>query len=139
MFCLGGFCPGVFCPGGFCPGVYVRGVFVWGVFVLGARAVVQSTSTCREHLQLSKVLSVVESDICQTGSAIRGTTNRTEPYNARRDLFSQERVLTVQQSSDFSYISKIFQAVNVMPVFKNYLAGNLTNGIRFSQSRTWHH
>ena len=32
--------------------------------------VVQSTSTCREHLQLSKVLSVVESDICQTGSAI---------------------------------------------------------------------
>ena len=36
----------------------------------GARAVVQSTSTCREHLQLSKVLSVVESDICQTGSAI---------------------------------------------------------------------
>ena len=36
----------------------------------GARAVVQSTSTCREHLQLSKVHSVVESDICQTGSAI---------------------------------------------------------------------
>ena len=37
----------------------------------GARAVVhQSTSTCRDHLQLSKVLSVVESDICQTGSAI---------------------------------------------------------------------
>ena len=32
---------------------------------------------------------------------MRGTTNRTEPYNARRDLFSQERVLTVQQNSDF--------------------------------------
>ena len=41
----------------------------------GARAVVQSTSTCREHLQLSKVLSVLESDICQTGSAIQTYRN----------------------------------------------------------------
>ena len=36
----------------------------------GARAVIQSTSSCREHLQLSKVPSVVESEFCQTGSVI---------------------------------------------------------------------
>ena len=42
----------------------------------GARAVVQSTSTCRDHLQLSKILSVVESDICQTGSAIHNSRRK---------------------------------------------------------------
>ena len=61
------------------------------------------------------------------------TGQGTDRNQGRRDIFNQERVLTVQQKL---YLS---QAVNAMAVFKNYLAGNLADRIRFLQSRAWHH
>ena len=54
-------------------------------------------------------------------------------FSVKKEFWQYSKAVNV------SYISKMFQAVDVMPVFKNYLAGNLANGIRFSQSRTRYH